>query len=93
MRRDWPTNMELRMFNSPCFADSKLLSIQFLEVKQPPVAIFENVYGAPWGKMQEYIEGRINLADRNDTKAIISGTGKDKKAGKLTDTNHTRFLQ
>jgi hypothetical protein len=34
------------------------------------MAIFENVQNAPWEKMQEYIEGRIKLEDRNDAKGI-----------------------
>jgi hypothetical protein len=57
-----------------------LAAVEFLEVKQPPVAIFENVDGAPWAKMQEYIRGRIDLSQRNDTKAIKDSK---KKGGKL----------
>ena len=53
-----------------------LAAVEFLEQKQPPVAIFENVDGAPWEKMQEYIRGRLNLAHRNDTKAIKDSKGK-----------------
>ncbi len=34
------------------------------------MAIFENVQNAPWEKMQEYIEGRIDLKDRNAVKGI-----------------------
>ena len=49
-----------------------LAAVEFLDLYQPPFAIFENVDGAPWGKMQEYIQGRINLADRNNNKAITS---------------------
>ena len=30
-----------------------LAAVEFLDQKQPPLAIFENVDGAPWGKMQE----------------------------------------
>ena len=57
-----------------------LAAVEFLEVKQPPVAIFENVDGAPWAKMQEYIRGRIDLSQRNDTKAIKDSK---KKGGKF----------
>eukprot|EP00934_Nitzschia_sp_Nitz4_P001526 Nitzschia sp. Nitz4//scaffold16_size188269//113894//121049//NITZ4_001800-RA/size188269-processed-gene-0.61-mRNA-1//1//CDS//3329538544//1526//frame0 len=53
-----------------------LAAVEFLDVQQPPTAIFENVDGAPWGKMQEYIRGRINLADRNVTKAIKDASKK-----------------
>jgi site-specific DNA-cytosine methylase len=54
-----------------------LAAVEFLEMKQPPVAIFENVDGAPWAKMQEYIIGRVNLAERNNDKAILSGKKAD----------------
>ena len=49
-----------------------LAAVEFLDLYQPPFAIFENVDGAPWGKMQEYIQGRIYLPNRNDNKAITS---------------------
>lgn len=47
-----------------------LAAVDFLELQQPPVAIFENVDNAPWGKMQEYICGRVFLGNRNVTKGI-----------------------
>ena len=56
-----------------------LAAVEFLDLHQPPFAIFENVDGAPWGKMQEYIQGRIYLADRNVNKAIASTKRKDSK--------------
>jgi len=56
-----------------------LAAVEFLDQMQPPVAIFENVDGAPWTKMQEYITGRVKLSGRNDTKAIKDAS---KKAGK-----------
>ncbi|VEU41203.1 unnamed protein product [Pseudo-nitzschia multistriata] len=49
-----------------------LAAVEFLDLYQPPFAIFENVDGAPWGKMQEYIQGRIYLPNRNYNKAITS---------------------
>lgn len=55
-----------------------LAAVEFLESQQPPCAIFENVDNAPWSKMQEYITGRIVLAERNTTKAIKDSK---KKAG------------
>lgn len=55
-----------------------LAAVELLDQKQPSVAIFENVDGAPWDKMQEYITGRVNLANRNVTKAIKDAS---KKAG------------
>mmetsp|Transcript_18227 Transcript_18227/g.26821 ORF Transcript_18227/g.26821 Transcript_18227/m.26821 type:complete len:2370 (-) Transcript_18227:73-7182(-) len=53
-----------------------LAAVEFLEVKQPAVAMFENVNGAPWAKMQEYITGRLDLSERNNTKAIKSSKDK-----------------
>lgn len=55
-----------------------LAAVEFLDKFKPPIAIFENVDGAPWAKMQEYITGRIQLAERNNTKAIKDAK---KKAG------------
>ena len=50
-----------------------LAAVEFLDQEQPPFAIFENVDGAPWIKMQEYITGRVELASRNNTKSIKAG--------------------
>ena len=47
-----------------------LAAVEYLEQEQPKMAIFENVENAPWEKMQEYIKGRIELKNRNDTKNI-----------------------
>mmetsp|Transcript_16535 Transcript_16535/g.18851 ORF Transcript_16535/g.18851 Transcript_16535/m.18851 type:complete len:2158 (+) Transcript_16535:163-6636(+) len=49
-----------------------LAAVEFLDLHQPPFAIFENVNNAPWSKMQEYISGRIYLPDRNGDKYITS---------------------
>jgi site-specific DNA-cytosine methylase len=56
-----------------------MAAVEFLDLYKPPFAIFENVDGAPWTKMQMYIEGRIDLASRNDFKGI---TVTDKKKQK-----------
>lgn len=57
-----------------------LAAVEYLELYAPPFAIFENVDGAPWVKMQEYITGRVDLAHRNGNKAItVKGTKKSKK--------------
>mgnify|MGYP005845773401 CR=1 FL=1 len=55
-----------------------LAAVELLDAHERPCAIFENVDGAPWGKMQEYIQGRLYLPDRNVTKAIKEAS---KKAG------------
>lgn len=49
-----------------------LAAVEFLEVHQPPFAIFENVMGAPWEKMQNYITGHLPLNMRNDQKNITT---------------------
>merc|ERR1712194_421114 len=38
--------------------------------EKPGLAIFENVIAAPWGKMQEYITGRVKLSESDSKKAI-----------------------
>jgi hypothetical protein len=58
-----------------------LAAVEFLDLYKPPFAIFENVDGAPWEKMQMYIEGRIDLASRNDDKGI--SVDKKKKQSKF----------
>ncbi|KAL7543053.1 hypothetical protein ACHAXR_012745 [Thalassiosira sp. AJA248-18] len=47
-----------------------LAAVEYLEQEQPAVALFENVDKAPWEKMQEYIQGRLKLSDRNSIKNI-----------------------
>ena len=47
-----------------------LAAVEYLEQEKPAVAIFENVDNAPWGKMQEYIRGRLILSERNSIKNI-----------------------
>jgi hypothetical protein len=72
------TSYRLDIEDKGTSGETFLSAVEFLDQEQPPMAIFENVDGAPWGKMQEYIRGRIHLADRNDTKAIKDA---NKKAG------------
>jgi hypothetical protein len=62
-----------------------LAAVEFLEQKQPSQALFENVDGAPWDKMQEYIRGRIFLPHRNETKAIKDSK---KKAGEYHEQSY-----
>ena len=47
-----------------------LAAVEYLEQEQPAVALFENVDKAPWEKMQEYIQGRLKLSERNSIKNI-----------------------
>ena len=41
-----------------CSGETFMAACEVLFDKKPPIAIFENVQGAPWLKMQEYITGR-----------------------------------
>jgi len=72
------TSYRLDIEDKGTSGETFLAAVEFLEQEQPRVAIFENVDGAPWPKMQEYICGRIFLGSRNDTKAIKDA---NKKAG------------
>ena len=82
------TSYRLDIEDKGTSGETFLAATEFLEEKQPRVAIFENVDGAPWGKMQEYIQGRIFLRDRNDTKAIKDAK---KKAGEFYACASFRF--
>eukprot|EP00977_Amphora_coffeiformis_P008978 scaffold2033_cov164-Amphora_coffeaeformis.AAC.17 len=64
------TSYRLDIEDKGTSGETFLAAVEFLQTYQPQVAIFENVDGAPWDKMQEYITGRIFLGNRNDTKAI-----------------------
>ena len=62
-----------------CSGETFFAAVEYLHVKQPSLAIFENVIGAPWGKMSEYITGRVKLSDCASTKAISGLKQSDKK--------------
>ncbi|KAL3895935.1 MAG: hypothetical protein SGARI_007305, partial [Bacillariaceae sp.] len=62
-----------------------LAAVEFLEIQQPPFAIFENVDGAPWGKMAAYIEGRISLKERNDNRGITPNKSGQRKTDADSD--------
>jgi hypothetical protein len=70
-----------------------LAAIEYLEQEKPKVAIFENVLNAPWTKMQEYIEGRLNLRLRNETKNITGkGRANADKDLKFTVNDDCRYV-
>lgn len=54
-----------------------LAAVEFLEKFGPEMAIFENVQGAPWGKMIEYISGVVAL-DRMFLAGKAVGIGAEK---------------
>lgn len=61
-----------------CSGETFLAATEILFKEQPHFAIFENVIGAPWGKMKEYITGRVKLSECDNKKAV-KVDAKDKK--------------
>jgi C-5 cytosine-specific DNA methylase len=70
------SNLRLDIEDKGTSGQTFLAAVEFLEKFEPEVFIFENVDGAPWDKMQEYITGRIQLSRRDDTTAITSSKTK-----------------
>jgi len=66
------SNLRLDIEDKGTSGQTFLAAVEFLDKFKPEFFIFENVDGAPWDKMQEYITGRIQLARRDDTTAITS---------------------
>jgi hypothetical protein len=70
-------------------------AVEFLMKFKPRFAVFENVNGAPWDKMQEYITGLVVLSSINDAQKkgskCVSKKNKDaataKPAAKSKDKN------
>ena len=59
-------------------------AVELLFQKQPDFCIFENVIGAPWAKMQEYVTGRVKLSTVYDKeKAIQKTSAKDTQIKEL----------
>lgn len=61
-----------------CSGETFFAAVEYLLDQQPPFAILENVIGAPWDKMSEYITGRIKLANCSSSKAIKDIKDKNK---------------
>ncbi|KAL3904761.1 MAG: hypothetical protein SGARI_004775, partial [Bacillariaceae sp.] len=62
-----------------CSGETFLAAVEHLYKQQTDYCVFENVIGAPWEKMQEYITGRVALKTVYSTKkAIQSFTGESK---------------
>ena len=49
-----------------------MAAVEVLFKQMPQWALFENVTGAPWEKMKEYITGRIHLKDKKGRKTVGS---------------------
>jgi len=62
-----------------CSGETFLAAVELLFKKKPAYCIFENVTGAPWEKMKEYITGRIKLSNCGSDKNIGDVKAKEKK--------------
>ncbi|KAL7551244.1 LOW QUALITY PROTEIN: hypothetical protein ACHAWF_014435, partial [Thalassiosira exigua] len=72
------SNKRIDIEDKGCSGETFLAACESLFKKKPRYAIFENVTGAPWAKMSEYITGRINLSDCANGKKIKGASrGKD----------------
>ena len=60
-----------------------LAAVEYLFKHKPLWAIFENVLMAPWGKMVEYVEGRITLSTCGDKKGVKPMSASEKKVKDL----------
>jgi site-specific DNA-cytosine methylase len=67
-----------------CSGETFLATVELIMKNTPVWFILENVQGAPWKKMEEYISGRVPLATINDkSKAIQKTVQKDLKIKEL----------
>jgi site-specific DNA-cytosine methylase len=63
-----------------CSGETFLAAVEHLYKYLPDFCIFENVIGAPWEKMQEYVTGRVALATvYENKKSIQTFTAEEKK--------------
>jgi site-specific DNA-cytosine methylase len=64
------SNKRIDIEDKGCSGETFIAAIELLFKEKPRYAIFENVIGAPWEKMSEYITGRIKLSSSSSSKAI-----------------------
>ena len=72
------SNRRIDIEDRGCSGETFLAAVDLLMDRTPPYAVFENVIGAPWEKMAEYITGRLRLSSCDDKKAVKEN--KDKNA-------------
>ena len=73
------SNRRIDIEDKGCSGETFIAAIELLFKAKPRFAIFENVTGAPWEKMSEYITGRIKLSSSSDSKAIKDIPASEKK--------------
>ena len=62
--------MRIDIEEKGCSGETFLAAVEMLLKEKPKYCMFENVIGAPWEKMKEYITGRIKLSNCSSSKAI-----------------------
>jgi len=73
------TSKRIDIEQKGCSGETFLGAVEFLFKEKPKFVIFENVIGAPWEKMKEYITGRITLSNCSSSKAINNIKTAEKK--------------
>ena len=81
LRAKWRNDIEDRGTSGETF----LAAVEYMMTKKPEYCILENVQGAPWAKMAEYIEGVIKLSTCDDDKAIKKATSEVGKKSNIKD--------
>ncbi|OEU08217.1 hypothetical protein FRACYDRAFT_212855 [Fragilariopsis cylindrus CCMP1102] len=64
-----------------CSGETFMGAVEVLLKTNPKICIFENVIGAPWKKMAEYITGRIKISEMSTKKGKSVGTSSKKGGG------------
>lgn len=72
------SNKRLDIEDRGCSGETFMAATELLFKEMPKMAIFENVEGAPWEKMSEYITGRVKLSECDKNKAIKNIKDKNK---------------
>jgi len=82
------SNKRIDIEDKGCSGETFLAACELLFKEKPKYAIFENVIGAPWEKMSEYITGRVKLSSCDSNKSISKGTkGKEGELEFLFENN------
>jgi len=66
------SNKRIDIEDKGCSGETFMAATEVLFDKKPKLAIFENVTGAPWEKMSEYITGRVKLSSCDEKKQITN---------------------
>jgi site-specific DNA-cytosine methylase len=81
------SNKRLDIEDRGCSGETFIAATELLFKEKPKMAIFENVEGAPWEKMSEYITGRVKLSECDKSKAIKNIKDKNKGLSFVKEEN------